>query len=93
MSPKETNSEVIFTGPESIEESINMQEEEEDPSLISDAESAIRSSPIIEISDDASNLGVGKYPLEGSDGILARQRTMIYMMETLTIGILVTRKI
>ena len=36
---------------------MNMQEGEEDPSLISDAGSAIRGSPIIEISHDASNQG------------------------------------
>jgi len=35
---------------------MNIQEEE-DPSLISDVESAIRGLPIIEISDDAFNLG------------------------------------
>ena len=44
----ETNPEVIFVGPKNIEKSINMKEEE-DPSLISDVESAIRGSPIVEI--------------------------------------------
>ena len=39
------------------EESVNLQEVEEDPNLISDAESVVRDSPIIEIFDDASNLG------------------------------------
>ena len=51
----EINLEVIFAGPESNEESINKQEDKEDPSLISDTESAIKGSLIIEISDDASN--------------------------------------
>ena len=45
-----------------------MQEEEEDPNLISDVESAIRGSPIVKISDDASNFGEehsGKIPFGG----------------------------
>ena len=36
---------------------MNVQEDEDDPSLISDAESVIQGSPMIEIFDDASNLG------------------------------------
>jgi len=44
------------------------KEEEEDPSLISDAESTIKGSPIIEISGDASNQGEehsGRIPFGG----------------------------
>ena len=51
----ETNLEVIFAGPEGIDELINMEENEENPSLINDAESVIRGSPTIEISKDAAN--------------------------------------
>ena len=45
-----------------------MQEEKEDPCLISDAESAIKDSLITEISGDASNLGEehsGRIPFGG----------------------------
>ena len=63
----ETNPKVIFAGPESIEEPMDMQEEE-DPSLISEAESNIKSPPRVELSDDAFDLGEGpggKIPFGG----------------------------
>ena len=50
-----------------MEYHINVQEEK-DPSLISDAESAIRGPLVVELSDDASNLGKGpsgKIPFGG----------------------------
>ena len=91
-----TNPEVIFTRSEGIGNSINMQEDEEDPSLISDAESVIKGPLIIEISNDSSNLGE-----EHSREILfggtwwhpSWRRTGIYMMKILTIGIVVTPNI
>ena len=89
----ETNQEVIFVGPEGNEESIKMQEDEEDRSLISDTESAIKGSPIIEKSDDDLNKvknTVGKYSLEGSGDILAGRSTAIYMVEISMIGIVIT---
>ena len=55
--PKVTNLDVMFVGPEGKKESMNMQENEEDPRLVSDAKSIIRSLSIIEISDSISNQG------------------------------------